>query len=174
MTRTELLITLIKFRMARCAPAGVSEAETAQEAEAAVTQQGLRGWFGGLKARATPDGALVTNAESYVRVLSARGCLNGNTSDLTLARVNNEAIMSIEQHRRKRWPGISDFPVELGDYNYYRTRIEVMAEFGIEPEQMGLDRETIRAMTKIALVFFFSAFGSADPGAAAARMCRAE
>ena len=45
-----MLITLIKFRMARGGQAaGVSEAEAALEAEAAVTEQGLRGWFGGLK-----------------------------------------------------------------------------------------------------------------------------
>jgi hypothetical protein len=145
MTRTELLINLIKFRMTRAGQAaGLSEAEAEQQAEAVVNEQGLRGWFGVIKARSGPDGAIVTNVETYVRLLNVRGCLNGNVSEATLARVDNEAIISIEQHRRKRWPGSSNHPFDLSDFNYYRTNVEVMAEFGIEPEQMGLERDVFR------------------------------
>jgi hypothetical protein len=66
MTRTELLINLIKFRMTRAGQAaGLSEAEAEQQAEAVVNEQGLRGWFGVIKARSGPDGAIVTNVETY-------------------------------------------------------------------------------------------------------------
>jgi len=155
MTKTELIINLIKFRMTRVGQAaGFSEAEAVQQAEAVISEQGLRGWFGGIKALSGPDGAIVSNVETYVRLLNVRGCLNGNVSEATLVRVNNEAIISIEQHRRKRWPGSSNHPFELTDYNYYRTKVEVMELFGIEPEQMGLDRETVGLMTTIALDYF--------------------
>jgi hypothetical protein len=140
MTKTELIISLIKFRMTRAGHArGWSEAQAGQQAEAVVNEQGLRGWFGSIKAVGTPDGAIATNVETYVRHLNNRGCLNGNVSEATLARVNNEAIISIEQFRRKRWSGSSYHPFHLSDYNYYRTKIEVMALFGLEPEEMGLD-----------------------------------
>lgn len=140
--------------------AGLSEAEAEQQAEAAVSEQGLRGWFGVIKARSGPDGAIVTNVQTYVGLLNVRSCLNGNVSEVTLARINNEAIISIEQHRRKRWPGISNHPFVLSDYNYYRTQVEVMAEFGIEPEQMGLDRDTVCLMTSIALDYFIRAIAA--------------
>jgi hypothetical protein len=155
MTKTELIINLIKFRMSRAGQAaGFSEADAEEQAEAVVSEQGLRGWFGGSKAVGTPDGAIVTNVETYVCLLNVRGCLNGNVSEATLVRVNNEAIISIEQHRRKRWPGSSNHPFDLSDYNFYRTQVEVMAQFGIEPEQMGLDRETVGLMTNMALDYF--------------------
>jgi hypothetical protein len=45
-------------------------------------------------------------------------------------------------------------PFDLSDYNYYRTQVEVTAQFGIEHEQIGLDRETVGIMTKTALDYF--------------------
>jgi len=164
MNRTDLIRLLIKFRMTGAGVAsGMSKQAAAAMAEETVRQQATNP----IKAIGTPDGAIVVMVEKY---LARVGPIAGGVFDVEnppnspeFSAESSKAIKEIETHRSKMWRGERSVPDKFPEYVYYRTRLEVKNQFGITPEEMGLDKKTVTEMVKICIAALAPKYAEKQP-----------
>lgn len=148
MSKTDLTIAMIKTRlMAYDVRLGIPEDVAARKADACISEWGLKGFFGGFKVMGTPEGAIVAIVDTYVKYLKSN-----NTPATDIFKLSCCAIEAIERHRSRSWPGSSQFPRGLFEYVYYRTDVEVRAQFKVKPGDMGLHKDVVEGMTRGALL----------------------
>ena len=156
MNTKDLTVSLLRYRMERSgALQGFTKGEAALMAEQRLKNEGLLGFFGKVKMAATPEGAIVGIVETFWRSLIQQILANPSmvrlpendpARQVMTARFRKNAVHHIEAHRTKFYRGTDDHPEELTDYVFYRIGTEIRQIHKIEPEEMGLDRETIRHM----------------------------
>ncbi len=164
MNRTDLIKLLVRFRMTRAGMAsGMSKQAAAAMAEETVRQQVTNP----IKAIGTPDGAIVVMVETYLAHVGpiAGGVFNvENPPDSpAFSAASSKAIKAIETHRSKMWRGEGSVPDKFPEYVYYRTRLEVKNQFGITPEEMGLDNEAVTEMVKICIATLAPKYAEKQP-----------
>ncbi len=157
-SQKDLILSLIKYRMTRAGIAlGLPESEAVRRAESVVIEQGLTGFFGGVKLKATPDSALVSIIETWLKSVKNLFFISGEStiSKELLEKLSYRAIENIENHRSKLIPGLPEYPrYNLHNYVIYRTQLEISHLHGIQADAMGLDSEALRRMTDQTLDFF--------------------
>lgn len=163
MSRTDLIRLLIKFRMTR---AGMTSGMS-QQAAAAIAEETVRQVTNPIKAIGTADGAIAVNVEKY---LAHVGPIAGGVFDVenppdsaAFSAASSKAIKEIETHRSKMWSGEGSVPDKFPEYVYYRTRLEVQKQFGITPEEMGLDKQTVTEMVKICIAVLAPKYAEKQP-----------
>ena len=68
--------------------------------------------------------------------------------------MNNHIITEIENHRKIRYPGDDEFPLNIDDYVYYRLKVELLGEFDCTPEERGFDYTTVKTLSHSAKGWF--------------------
>ena len=68
--------------------------------------------------------------------------------------INNHIITEIENHRKIRYPGDDEFPLNIDDYVYYRLKVELLGEFDCTPEERGFDYTTVKTLSHSAKGWF--------------------
>jgi hypothetical protein len=113
----------------------------------------MLGFFGKAKLAGTPEGAIVVIVETFwrsvIRQMSANpGYDRGDDAaqQAIIRRFRNHALAAIEQHRKRFYGGVSDYPKELTEYVIYRLEREMERVHHMRLEQMALDREVIAYM----------------------------
>lgn len=163
MGRTDLIRLLIKFRMTH---AGMASGMSKQAA-AAIAEEKAQQVKNPIKAMGTPDGAIVVMVENYLAHVGpiAGGIFNfENPPDSPeFSMASRKAIKEIEARRNKMWRGEGPVPDKFTEYVYYRTRIEVQKQFGITPDEMGLDRQTVSEMIKICIAALAPKYAEKQP-----------
>lgn len=163
MSRTDLIRLLIKFRMTH---AGMVSGMSRQAA-AAIAEEKVRQVTNPIKAMGTPDGAIAVMVENYLVHVGpiAGGIFNfenpPDSPEFSVA--SRKAIKEIEARRSKMWRSEGSVPDKFPEYVYYRTRLEVQNQFGITPEEMGLDHQTVSEMVKICIAALAPKYAEKQP-----------
>jgi hypothetical protein len=55
--------------------------------------------------------------------------------------------VAIENQRNQFFQGQPNYPKDIYNYVNYQTQLEVPLAVGINPEEMGLDKETVKIIT---------------------------
>ena len=152
MTRTDLVLNLIKLRLKRLAR---SEGATDSEAEARVIAFLKSQDLEGMTFLATPEGSIVTIVETYVNSIGQWMLDSGLKSDspnfnAEFKRANALVIDEIERRRSIIQPGSSSYPKDIDEYVFYRLGVEIRFTHGVEPEVLGFDKKTVKILTHTA------------------------
>lgn len=163
MNRTDLIRLLIRFRMTN----GGMASGMSKQAAAAMAEEKVRQITNAIKAMGTPDGAIAVMVENYLVHVGpiAGGIFNSESppDSPEFSMASRKAIKEIETRRNKMWRGEGPVPDTFPEYVYYRTRLEVQNQFGITPDEMGLDRQTVSEMVKICIAALAPKYAENQP-----------
>ena len=164
MSNNELILKLVRHRLEKNGLArGLSVGESCLMAEHRLKNEGLLGFFKTFKLMQLPEGVIVHIVETYLRALVHQiksapqifSLPDANPIRVAAARecVEN-AAKHIEQHRSKAFGGIANYPKDFLGYVVYRVQTDHRKTQGSDPEEIGLDRETIEYMANECREYF--------------------
>ncbi len=144
--------TLSLLRLTRMGTAsGLPEWEASANAQKTV-EEGLNSTIAAL---GTPDGAIVVNVATYLTYVGpiTKGIFDVDNPPQTpeFKAASSKAIQAIEAHRSKMWPGQGAISDRFSDYVYYRTRLEIRSQMGVDLKELGYDHDIISLMIKFCI-----------------------
>lgn len=166
MTRTELIISLIRYRFVKTGiRSGMSHGEAELVAETMIKNQGLYGFFGKMKALGTPEGAIAVIVESILKSVTKRSSVPQGFAETAPASgvdrdwiesLMRSAIQETESFRAGKYGGVADYPHELKEFVYYRMSIEIRSIHKLDPVQIGMDYDITSHMVDRCLEYYGS------------------
>ena len=158
MNRTQLGQNLIRYRFVRNGiNLGMSTGEAALMAEQRMKNEGLFGLLAKLRVMATPEGAIITMVEAYLRAFIRQveqrpDMIKRPDHDPVKLNWNEQckkhAADEVEGFRQKFYPGQPAYPSDMHNYIAYRIGIEMLGMHNIPASEMGLDQEVIFYMVE--------------------------
>jgi hypothetical protein len=104
-------------------------------------------------ALSTPEGTVAVIIHTYMNSLLP-ALLGSKDLKKDHDFINNHIITEIENHRKIRYPGDDEFPLNIDDYVYYRLKVELLGEFDCTPEERGFDYITVKTLSHSAKGWF--------------------
>lgn len=166
MNKTQLIISLVKFRISAAVLKGrMTPGEAAIFAEQSVANQGFYELLGKIKVMNTPEAALVVIVESFWRSMISQMEADPRLADSSLGSQRPsrramlvKAIDAIEAHRSRLCRGPKNYPYDLFEYVQHRVPLEIR-HMKYDPVEMGLNEEVLNAMTQQAYDYFKARVG---------------